>query len=295
MYELIKVGDNTYYIDSPVKMGIFLVNNSDVYLIDSGNDKSVGKKIKKILDENNWNLKAIINTHSHADHIGGNRELQNKTNCEIYSIGVESSFINNTILESSLLYGGYPLKKLRNKFLMAKESKSENIENVKLPEGFEYFKIPGHSIEMIGIKTSDDIYFIADSLFSENVLNKYHIMYLYNIEKHLKTLDDLEKLEGKLFIPAHGNATDDIKELIELNRDKTYEIMNKIIKICEIPISFEDILQNIFNVYNLNMDMNQYVLVGNTIKSYISYLCDNGKLEFHVIDNKILYKEVENG
>lgn len=295
MYELIKVGDNTYYIDSPVKMGIFLVNNSDVYLIDSGNDKSVGKKIKKILDENNWNLKAIINTHSHADHIGGNRELQNKTNCEIYSIGVENSFINNTILESSLLYGGYPLKKLRNKFLMAKESKSENIENVKLPEGFEYFKIPGHSIEMIGIKTSDDIYFIADSLFSENILNKYHIMYLYNIEKHLKTLDDLEKLEGKLFIPAHGNATDDIKELIELNRDKTYEIMNKIIKICEIPISFEDILQNIFNVYNLNMDMNQYVLVGNTIKSYISYLCDNGKLEFHVIDNKILYKEVENG
>ena len=295
MYELIKVGDNTYYIDSPVKMGIFLVNNSDVYLIDSGNDKSVGKKIKKILDENNWNLKAIINTHSHADHIGGNRELQNKTNCEIYSIGVENSFINNTILESSLLYGGYPLKKLRNKFLMAKESKSENIENVKLPEGLEYFEIPGHSIEMIGIKTSDDIYFIADSLFSENILNKYHIMYLYNIEKHLKTLDDLEKLEGKLFIPAHGNATDDIKELIELNRDKTYEIMNKIIKICEIPISFEDILQNIFNVYNLNMDMNQYVLVGNTIKSYISYLCDNGKLEFHVIDNKILYKEVENG
>lgn len=292
MYELIKVGDYTYYIDSPVKIGIYKINDNDVYLIDSGNDKYAGKKIKKILDENNWNLKAIINTHSHADHIGGNRELQNKTNCEIYSIGVESAFINNTILESSLLYGAYPLKKLRNKFLLAKESKSENIENVKLPEGLEYFEIHGHSIEMIGIRTSDDICFIADSLFSENILNKYHIMYLYNIERHLKTLDDLEKLEGKLFIPAHAEATNDIKNLIKLNRSKTYEIIDKIIKICEIPISFEDILQSIFNEYGLTMNMNQYVLVGSTVKSYISYLCDRNKLEFSVIDNKILYKEV---
>ena len=78
MYELIKVKNNTYYINSPAKIGLY-VDGTDAYLIDSGNDKDAGKKDKKILDENCWSLKLIINTHSNADHIGGNKYLQSQT------------------------------------------------------------------------------------------------------------------------------------------------------------------------------------------------------------------------
>ena len=44
MYELIQVAENTYYIQSPAKIGIVKVNNTDVCLIDSGNDKDAGKR-----------------------------------------------------------------------------------------------------------------------------------------------------------------------------------------------------------------------------------------------------------
>ena len=79
MYELIKAGEKTYYMDCPAKVGFYLTGENEVVAIDSGSDKDAGKKVKKILDANGWRLAAIYNTHSHADHIGGSRYLQEQT------------------------------------------------------------------------------------------------------------------------------------------------------------------------------------------------------------------------
>ena len=75
MYELIQAAENSYYIQSPAKIGLIKVSDTEVCLIDSGNDKDAGKKVLKVLNANGWTLKAIYNTHSHADHIGGNQYL----------------------------------------------------------------------------------------------------------------------------------------------------------------------------------------------------------------------------
>lgn len=291
MYNLNQIGENTYYIDSPTNIGLYKLNDSDVCLIDSGNDKDAGRKINKILKENKFNLSHIINTHSNADHIGGNEFLQKRTDCKIISTEIENLFTKYTILEPSFLYGGYPLKKLTNKFLMAKPSNpTGDIES--LPEGLEYIKLNGHYFDMIGIKTSDDIYFLADCVFSENTLNKYHISFIYNVEEFLNTLDFVETLEGKLFIPSHAEPCEDIKPLVKLNRDKVFEIIDIILDICKEATIFEDLLQKIFKHYNLTMDLNQYVLVGNTIKSYLSYLHDKEKLTIEFIDSKLYWKSV---
>ena len=117
--ELKKVGDKTYYIENPTNIGIYKIDDKNVYLIDAGNDKDAGKKILKILEEQGFAVKGIINTHSNADHIGGNKVIQNRTGCEILSSNIERAFTENPILEPSFLYGGYPSSDLRNKFLMA--------------------------------------------------------------------------------------------------------------------------------------------------------------------------------
>lgn len=44
MYELIQVSDACYYIQSPAKIGLVKLNDTEVCLIDSGNDKDAGAK-----------------------------------------------------------------------------------------------------------------------------------------------------------------------------------------------------------------------------------------------------------
>ena len=92
MYELIQVAANSYYIQSPAKIGLIKLSGDDVCLIDSGNDKDAGRKVRQILDANGWHLTAIYNTHSNADHIGGNQYLQKQTGCKIYAPGIDCDF-----------------------------------------------------------------------------------------------------------------------------------------------------------------------------------------------------------
>jgi len=289
MYELIQAGERTYYINCPAKVGIYRTGPQNVFLIDSGNDKDAGRKIFKILSENNWKLEGIINTHSNADHIGGNRFLQQKTGCKIISTAIENTIARVPLLEPSFLYGGYPFKELRNKFLMANASEpTHNIEH-DLPDGLEYVRLGGHYFDMIGLKTSDDIYFLADCVFGENIIKKYHLSFVYDVKAFLATLDFVEQLTARLFIPAHADATEDIRPLVKVNRDKAHEIIDRLLIICTTPSSFEDILKSIFDFYELTMDFNQYVLVGSTVRSYLSYLHDEGKLNCILKDNRMLW------
>ena len=56
MFELIQVSKNSFYIQSPSKIGLVRLNDTHVCLIDSGSDKEAGRKVRQILDANGWQL-----------------------------------------------------------------------------------------------------------------------------------------------------------------------------------------------------------------------------------------------
>lgn len=291
MYELIQVAENSYYIQSPAKIGLVKLNENEVCLIDTGNDKDAGKKIKKVLDANGWTLKAIYNTHSNADHIGGNQYLQKQTRCKIYAPGIECDFTNHPILEPAYLYGGCPPKDLKHKFLLAQESQAEYLNKDVLPEGMEIIELPGHFFDMVGFRTSDDVVYLADCLSSKETLDKYQINVLYDVESYLKTLEMVKNMKAKMFVPSHAEPTEDIREIAQYNIDKVYEIAEKIVDICKEPQSFEVILQKLFTEYNLKMTFEQHVLVGSTVRSYLAWLKDQSRLDIVFEDNMLLWKE----
>lgn len=286
--ELIKLTDKTYYIKNPTNIGVYKINDNEVYIIDSGNDKEAGKKIIKLLESENLTIKGIISTHSNADHIGGNKVIQDRLNVPIFAHQIEKCISENPILEPSILYGGYPFKDLRNKFLMAEPSIVQELDG-NLPEPLEAFRVKGHFFDMTGIKTDDDVYFIGDSLFSENTIEKYHVFFIYDVREYLNTLDYLSTLKGT-FVASHAEITNDITSLIELNRNTIKDISDYIVSILKEGMTFEIVLKNIFEHYNLVMNASQYVLVGSTIRSYLSYLYEENLITFEFKNNQMLWK-----
>ena len=103
---------------------------------------------------------------------------------------------------------------------------------------------------MAGFRTPDDVVYLADCLSSKETLDKYQIGFIYDVAAYIKTLEAVKEMKAKLFVPAHAEASEDIRGLAQYNIDKVQEIGEKILSLCEEPLSFECILQKLFQ----NMD-----------------------------------------
>lgn len=292
MFELKQLAKNTYYIESPAKIGLYRLNATDVCLIDSGNDKDAGRKIRQILDKNGWKLTSIYNTHSNADHIGGNKYLQSQTGCRIFANGIEADFTNHPVLEPAFLYGGYPIKELEHKFLLAQESNCERLTPEYLPDGFEMIDLKGHFFDMTGFRTPDNVIFLADCLSSEATLDKYKIGFIYDVAEYLDTLEGVKKLKADWFVPSHADATEDISALCDYNIRNVNEIADTICNICSKQLCFEEILKRLFDFYKLTMNFQQYVLVGSTVRSFLSYLKNQGRVSAEFCNNMLLWRSI---
>ena len=290
MYELIRLTDRCGYIQSPAKIGLVRLAEDRVCLIDSGNDKDAGRKVRQLLDANGWRLDAIYDTHSHADHIGGGQYLQKQTGCRIYAPGIECAFTRHPVLEPSLLYGGFPGRDLRHKFLMAQPSDALPLTEDVLPEGWQLIPLPGHSFDMVGFRTADGVVYLADCLSSRETLEKYRLGFLWDVAAYLDTLERVKTMEGTMFVPAHAPAAESVAELAQINIDAVMEVAQAILDICREPVCFERVLQGLFRKYALVMTFEQHALVGSTVRSYLSWLRDAGRLTARFEDDMLLWE-----
>ncbi len=289
MYELVPLTETCYYIECPSKIGLIRIDDTNVCLIDSGNDKEVGRKVRQILDKNAWNLQAIYITHAHADHIGGNNYLQKQTQCKIYAPTIHAAFANTPFLEPSFLYGAMPPKDLQNKFLLAQESVVQTLDEACLPAGLSSLPLPGHFFDMVGYKTSDDVVFLADCLLSSDILDKYKVPVIYDVEQYLITLEKVKNMQAKVFVPSHAQVTEDISALAQYNIDKVSEVADALCALCAQPMIFEDVLQKTFHMYDLVMNFNQYVLVGGSVRALFAWLKSQGRIHAYFADNKLFW------
>ena len=106
-------------------------------------------------------------------------------------------------------------------------------------------------------------------------------------------LDRLEGLEGRLFIPSHGEVRTDISLTVKKNREKVFEIADLLKDICKEEAGTEEVIQKVFDRYGLVMDANQYVLVGATLRSYLSWMKGLGEMDVSFRGNRLWWHSTE--
>jgi|LGOV01.1.fsa_nt_gb glyoxylase-like metal-dependent hydrolase (beta-lactamase superfamily II) len=293
--QLIQIKNNTYYFDNPSIIGLYRLNEKEVVLIDTGLNDDVAKKVLKIIKENNWEVKAVVNTHSHADHCGGNSLIQKRTEADFYSSRIEKSYIETTSTEPHYLFGSYPPKVLRAKFLQAKPSNIDividedelNIEGNK----FQIIDLKGHSPEQIGLITPDDVFFVADSVIESKIIEKYKFLYNYSLKELFNSLDKIKEIKAEYYVLSHGGVKKSIEQDID-NNLKALESLNEfILDYLEKPDNKNNIHKAMTKEYGLIENIPNYYLNDSLLSSHLGYLIEEGKIAFEVIDGEVKYNK----
>lgn len=289
--ELKQIGPKTFCVEHDTNIGIHFTDDGRMYLIDTGS-KGDGEKIDEILSREEWVPSCIINTHTHIDHIGGNEFLMRKYGIPAYCTDYDMAFAHYSELEAAYMNGGYPAEKLRTIFAHPGMIGFRSIEK-ETPDGIDWTYLPGHSFGMIGIRTSDDIWFLGDSYLSRNFLKQYTFGFIYNVEAYIDTLKKLKEFKGALFVPSHGILETDIVPTLEQNLRSVTEMCGMICETCREYRGQDEILQQMYERLRMHARPAQHALLSSTVKSYLTYLQDRNKLECRFVDNIMKWRTQE--
>ena len=174
--------------------------NNKAFIIDPGAE---GERLYNYLENNNLELKYIINTHGHFDHIAANDFLKKKTDAEILAHPDAGLKFKDSKLNLSQLF--------MNQNITSPELDRALIDQEEVV--FEGLKLkiiytPGHSQDGISIYLPEEkIIFSGDCIFANGVgrtdLEDSDLAQLKNsIEENFFELPDVCK-----FYPGHGPAS----------------------------------------------------------------------------------------
>jgi glyoxylase-like metal-dependent hydrolase (beta-lactamase superfamily II) len=292
--ELKQIIGNTYYIPSAVNIGV-IINGTNCLIIDTGLDRYNGKLIWRCLNELGLTPKVIINTHSHADHFGGNTMLRELSGARIYASPLEKAIMENPYLEPFYLFSAAPVKDLTTRFLMAPASPVDGVltEGLFSTLGFnlEIIDLPGHSPGQIGVITEDKVCFTADAYFGTAILDKYGMPYCADVTAALQSLQYLWQTKYDYYVPCHGEPTNQPTEEILQNVsiiEKTLEYIMGLLQ--ERPHTREEVLAALMISGNRELNAVQYVLNHGAVTACLSHLHKIHKASYHFADGKMLWQ-----
>lgn len=308
-----KIFSNVYYIPGATNVGVVSCRGKrgqkarDVYLIDSGGDREDAQRIYGELEqlfpagEGGFKLVAIINTHSHADHCGGNKFFVEKTGCQIWINKIESTGLEYNLLQSIITCGTMPLPHLQSSYYVAEPTKADRFidstSEIKLRNGgkFTFMDLPGHYLNMMGViytaKNGETVLFPGDAIFGRMHVLKYWISYLVDLGAFKKTLEKLNETKFDWYIPCHGDLVRRIQETVEMNQIAILSTEYCILRALEgeKQLTFSELMKAVADMNDIKLRTPQYLLIGSTIRGYLYHLYDQNKIDCKMKENQLFW------
>jgi len=282
------ISGKTYCLTTPAAtLGLCLIDEHNCLLIDSG-EATFAQQVLAFLEERGLRIAAIINTHAHADHCGGNQLIAEATGADIYASAAEKLFLENPWLIPYTLYSAHPPKPLTNRFIVP--PLSPDVEVVPSENGvieglnFQFVDLPGHSPGQLGVLTPDRVLFAGDSLLSSQAYETFPCPVVTNVESQLKTLDTLAESRYDYLCIAHGGVVDNPTGVIEQNRAWLLGLIDEVLAAVRgQDMSREQLVNLVIGQRQLTVNTVQYYLAWSSVSAVISYLLDTRRIKtnFH--------------
>ncbi|MBS1252483.1 MAG: Hydroxyacylglutathione hydrolase GloC [Anaerolineales bacterium] len=294
---LIELRSGAYYLPSAANVGVIATPKDGAILIDTGSDKSHARRVVEACQVIDLRPRAIITTHHHADHCGGNGYLVRNLNIPVYAPPLESAIVSNTILEPFYLFGGaMPIDALRDKWLMAPaspvafelEAGTVEINRVEL----DIIPIPGHAPGMMAVGY-EDVCYCVDGLFGPDILEKYGIPFTADVAQQLDSIERLRSADYEMYLPAHGEPTDDIDALAAANCAAIERAIEAVHLACSPAGELSEILARVADLLDLNFEnIPKFYLMQTTVAAYLAYLTQEGRVAPWLEDNRLWWHQV---
>lgn len=309
--KIVELLSGVYVIPGATNVGVITDEKDgivNVYLVDSGCTELDGDYILEILNafftqaQKQFKVISIINTHSHADHIGANPLIQTETKCEFWIPEKEITCTINPLFQTAMMWGAYPPHELRTVFFNSGEMNVDLAfnENFKLDlsngSSITVMDLQGHSFQNMGIvyncnTTGKKVVFTGDAIFTRQQLANHWIPFMVHPDNFLKSLDKLESHGPyEWIIPSHGDFIKrNLKETVELNKIAVISNKKMLISILKSgKKTTEEIIQKVAEMEEIKLSLPLYGLISSTLKSYLSLMHDAKDIRVCIEDN-ILY------
>lgn len=325
--ENIHLTDSVRVLHGAVNMGLAATEHG-VVVIDTGLDKQAGKQILKAANEWGKPIVAVVNTHAHADHFGGNYVILaaiEEHKVPVYAPVFEADVIKRPQYEPEYLWhGATPVAPLRNKFLEAKASPVTHeftpgdpivIDGVS----FKTISLAGHSINQAGIivacspnsvtspntnqnsvawqsstqnsATSTQVFFAADSYFAKEVTEKHGIPFMVDYRQTLASMRVVLEQDCDFFVPGHGRPTDKppVGDVSFLAECHEALFDYTVSRIRKEPISLDQLIRDVCIHKEVNLtSLGSYVLIRTPISAYITAAMEDGLVEIEIRDGQVM-------
>ena len=278
--------------------------SSGLYLIDSGASDEDGKNLLETLKSlfPHKKLLGIFNTHSHADHCGGNSFLVENTKCKVWAPQLESLVMQFPYLMAAMYWGGNPYENLKSQnFVNTKINKVDHILNsaeIDLGEvSVKSIPLPGHYFDQTGFLLCDKvenkkIFFLGDGFFGIPLLKKFWIPFMYEPEEFRNSVEKIEEIAADYYIPSHGDVClpQNLSAVAELNIIVTLEFERLIKKLLlKKTMNQEELLKAVCDFSEIKLGEGNYILIGTTLRSYLSSMERRNLVAHKIVDNRLLW------
>jgi glyoxylase-like metal-dependent hydrolase (beta-lactamase superfamily II) len=269
-------------------------------LVDTGlNESSAKKALKVVREELGSEVVAVLTTHAHADHFGGNATIVKRTGAVIHAPKFDEAFLRYPLLQPASLFGGAdPLDTLRGNFLLAEASPVDAIvepgEHEIAGIRLEAVALYGHSPGQLGY-LAGDVFFCADVVLPATVLDTYRIPYLFSLTEHLAALERARRTPHRVAVAGHGPILEagHLDLAIDLNAALAWRVVEAVLELTTTPRSAEAILEGILRRFDAPVaDAPSFYLLQPTVFAFLSHLHRTGEIGHEIRDGQSLWTRV---